>query len=67
MQKHLNLVRSHLFIFAFVSFGLGNRLKKYCYDLHQSGLSDSRLIDLFLQQRRVNKDRERDLRGHAVW
>ena len=42
MQKHLSLVRSHSFIFAFVSFGLGNSLKKYCYDLHQSGLSCNR-------------------------
>ena len=58
MQKHLSLVTSHLFIFAFISFDLGNRLKKYCYDLHQSGLSASRVVDLFLQQRRVKIGKE---------
>ena len=35
VQKLLSLIRSHLFIFAFVSFALGNRSKKYCYDLCQ--------------------------------
>ena len=58
MKKHLSLVTSHLFIFAFISFDLGNRLKKYCYDLHQCGLSTSRLVDLFLQQRRVKIGKE---------
>ena len=33
VQKLLNLIRSHLFIFAFVSFALGDRSKKYCYGL----------------------------------
>ena len=34
-QKLLNLIRSHLFIFAFISFALGDRSKKYCYNLCQ--------------------------------
>ena len=29
VQKLMSLVRSHLFIFAFISFTLGDRLKKY--------------------------------------
>ena len=35
VQKLLSLIRSHLFIFAFISFALGERSKKYCYDLCQ--------------------------------
>ena len=35
MQKLLRLIRSHLFIFVFVSFALGDSSKKYCYDLSQ--------------------------------
>ena len=35
MQKLISLIRNHLFIFAFVSFVLGDRSKKYCYDLSQ--------------------------------
>ena len=35
VQKLLYLIRSHLFIFAFISFALGDKLKKYCYDLCQ--------------------------------
>ena len=31
MQKLISLIRKHLFIFAFVSFVLGDRSKKYCY------------------------------------
>ena len=33
MQKLLSLIRSHLFIFAFISFTLGDRFKKICCDL----------------------------------
>ena len=34
--KLLSLIRSHLFIFAFVSFAWGDRFpKKYCYNFHQ--------------------------------
>ena len=29
VQKHLSLIRSHLFIFAFVSFALGDRSKNF--------------------------------------
>ena len=36
VQKLLSLIRSHLFIFAFVSFALGTDPKKYCCDLCQS-------------------------------
>ena len=35
VQKLLSLIRSHLFIFAFVSFALRDRSKKNCYDLCQ--------------------------------
>ena len=35
VQKLLSLIRSHLFIFPFVFFALGDRSKKYCYDLCQ--------------------------------
>ena len=35
VQKLLNLIRSHLLIFAFIYFALGDRSKKYCYDLCQ--------------------------------
>lgn len=39
VQKNLlHLIRSHLFIFAFVSFAVGDRFKKHCYDLCQSML-----------------------------
>ena len=34
-QKLLNLIRFHLFIFAFVSFALGSGSKKYCCNLCQ--------------------------------
>ena len=33
VQKLLSLIRSHLFIFAFVSFTLGDKSKKYCYNV----------------------------------
>ena len=33
VQKLLSLIRSHLFIFVFISFALGDRSKKYCCDL----------------------------------
>ena len=35
VQKHLSLIRSHLFTFAFISFALGERYKKYHYRLCQ--------------------------------
>ena len=35
VQRLLSLIRSRLFIFAFVSFALGDRSKKYCFDLCQ--------------------------------
>ena len=36
LQKHLSLMKSHLFIFAFISFALGDYSKKrYFYDLRQ--------------------------------
>ena len=35
VQKLFSLIRSHLFIFAFPSLALGDRSKKYCYDLCQ--------------------------------
>ena len=35
VQKLLSLIRSHLFIFVFVSFALRDRSKKYCYSLCQ--------------------------------
>ena len=35
VQKLLSLIQPHLFIFAFISFALGDRFKKYCYDLCQ--------------------------------
>ena len=35
VQKLLSLIRSHLSIFAFSSFALGDESKKYCYDLPQ--------------------------------
>ena len=36
VQKLLSLIRSHLFIFAFISFTLGDGAKKiYCCDLCQ--------------------------------
>ena len=38
VQKLLSLIRSHLFIFAFISFTLGDGSKKYCCDLCQSVL-----------------------------
>ena len=38
VQKLLSFMRSHLFIFAFVSFALGDRCKKYCYNLCQSAV-----------------------------
>ena len=34
VQKFLSLIRSHLFIFAFISFTLGRDLKKYCCELY---------------------------------
>ena len=37
-SQNLSLIRSNLFIFAFVSFALGERSKKYCYNLCQSVL-----------------------------
>ena len=33
VQKLLSLIRSHLFIFAFISFALGDRSKNVYYDL----------------------------------
>ena len=38
VQKLLSLIRSHLFIFAFISFDLEDRSKKYCCNLCQSVL-----------------------------
>ena len=39
MEKLLSLIRSHLYIFAFISFALGDRSKKkYCSDLYQTVL-----------------------------
>ena len=35
VQKLVSLIRSHLFIFAFISFALEDRSKKYCYNLCQ--------------------------------
>ena len=35
VQKLLNLIRSHLFIFAFISFALGDGTKKHYCDLCQ--------------------------------
>ena len=35
VQKPLSLIRSHLFIFASISFTLGDKYKKYCYTLCQ--------------------------------
>ena len=35
VQKLLSLIRSHLFIFAFISIALGDCLRKYCYNLCQ--------------------------------
>ena len=35
VQKLLSLIRSHLFIFAFISFALGDGSKKFCNDLSQ--------------------------------
>ena len=36
VQKLLSLIRSHLFVFAFISFALRDRSKKYCYKFCQS-------------------------------
>ena len=38
VQKLLLLIRSCLLIFAFISFALGDRFKKHCYDLCKSVL-----------------------------
>ena len=38
VPKILSLNRSHLFIFAFISFALRDRSKKYCYNSCQSVL-----------------------------
>ena len=35
VRKLLSLIRSHLSIFAIISFALGDRSKKYCYNLCQ--------------------------------
>ena len=35
MHKGLSLIRSYLFIFAFISFALRDRTKKYCCNLCQ--------------------------------
>ena len=35
MQKLLSLIRSHLLIFVFISFTLGDRSKKQCYYLYE--------------------------------
>ena len=35
VQKFLSLFRFHVFIFAFISFALEDRSKKYFYDLYQ--------------------------------
>ena len=43
MQKLVSLIKNYLFIFAFVSFVLGVRSKKYCYDLSQNVLPISLL------------------------
>ena len=40
VQKLLSLNRSHLFIFAFISFALGDKSpQKYCWHLFQGALS----------------------------
>ena len=36
VQKLVSLIRSHLFIFVFISFTLGDRSKRYCCDLCRS-------------------------------
>ena len=38
VQKLLSLIRSHLFIFAFISFALGHRSRKNLYSLRQRGI-----------------------------
>ena len=35
VKKFLGLIRPHLFILAFISFAVGDRSKKYCYNLYQ--------------------------------
>ena len=35
VKKLLSLISSHLFVFAFISFALGDRSNSYCYDLCQ--------------------------------
>ena len=35
VQKVLSLIKSYLFIFAFISFAFGDWSKKYCYNLCQ--------------------------------
>ena len=42
LQKHLSLIGSNLFIFAIISFALGETASKYCYDLCQRVLCLSR-------------------------
>ena len=45
MQKLLSLIRSHLFISAFVSLALGDRLKKnHCYNIYQRVFCISSLL-----------------------
>ena len=34
--QRLSLIRSHVFIFTFISFASGDRAKKNCYNLYQS-------------------------------
>ena len=36
VQKLLSVIRSHLLIFAFISFALETNLRKHCYSLYQS-------------------------------
>ena len=38
VQKLISLIRSHLFIFAYISFAWGDRSKKCCYNLCQNVL-----------------------------
>ena len=33
VQKLWSFIRPHLFVFAFISFALGDRSKKYCFDV----------------------------------
>ena len=53
VQKLLHLIRSHLFIFAFIFFALGNRSKKqnktYCHNLRQRMLCLCKIAFLWVE------------------